>query len=78
MSNYPTFENKNKIVVSYYGDSGSMTFRIQGQLSKFNFDGLIIQLEQFFGKIVISFCLSLSETNVQQRYFKIYLRLTDI
>ena len=37
-----------------------------------------MQLEQIFWKIVISFCLSLSKTNVQQSYLKIYARLTDI
>ena len=43
------------------------------QLSKFNCDGLVIQLEQIFWKIVIIFCLSLSKTNVQRSHLKIYL-----
>ena len=42
------------------------------QVSKFNFNALIIRLEQFFSKIVIIFCLSLSKTTIQQSCLKIY------
>ena len=48
------------------------------QLRKFNFNGLIMQLEQIVWKIVIIFCLSLSKTNVQQSYLKTYHQLTDL
>ena len=44
---------------------------LEVQLSKFNLNGLIMQLEQMFLKIVTIFCLSLSETNVQESYFKL-------
>ena len=46
------------------------------KLNKVNFNGLIMQLEQIFWKISSIFWLFLSESNVEQIYFKIYLRLT--
>ena len=37
-----------------------------------------MQLKQFFLKIVIIFCLSLSKTNVQQSYLEIYVQVTNL
>ena len=42
-------------------------------ISKFNFNGLMMQFEQFFYENRYHFLFSLSKTNVQQSYFKIYL-----
>ena len=48
------------------------------KLSKVNFNGLIMQLEQMFWKISSIFWLFLSESIVEQIYLKAYLRLTDL
>ena len=48
------------------------------KLSKVNFNGLIMQLEQMFWKISSIFWLFLSESTVEQIYLKVYLRLTDL
>ena len=51
---------------------------VDQKLSKVNFSGLIIQLEQFFWKISSIFWLFLSKSTVEQIYLKVYLRLTDL
>ena len=48
------------------------------KLSKVNFIGLIMQLEQIFWKISSIFWLSLSKSTFEQIYLKVYLRLTDL
>ena len=48
------------------------------KLSKVNFNGLIMQLEQIFWKIRSIFWLFLSKSTVEQIYLKVYLRLTDL
>ena len=45
------------------------------KLSKVNFNGLIMQLEQIFWKISSIFWLFLSKSTVEQIYLKVYLRL---
>ena len=45
---------------------------------RWTFNGLIIQLEQIFWKIVSIFRLFLSESNVEQKYLKIYVQLSDL
>ena len=47
-------------------------------ISKVNFNGPIMQLEQFFSKIVSIFWFFLSKSNVEQSYLKVYLRLIAI
>ena len=47
------------------------------QLSKVNFNGLMMQLEQLFWKIIGIFWLFLSKCNVEQSYLKICVLLTD-
>ena len=48
------------------------------KLSKVNFNGIIMQLEQIFWKISSIFWLFLSKSTVEQIYLKVYLRLTDL
>ena len=48
------------------------------QLGKVNFNGLVVQLEQFFWKIISKFLLFLSERNIEQSYLKLYVRFTDL
>ena len=48
------------------------------KLSKVNFNGLIMQLEQTFWKISSIFWLSLSKSTTEQINLKVYLRLTDL
>ena len=48
------------------------------KLSKVNFNGLIMQLEQVFWKISSIFWLFVSKSTVEQIYLKVYLRLTDL
>ena len=50
------------------------------KLSKVNFNGPIIQLEQIFWKISSIFWLVLSKSTVEQIYLKVYmyLWLTDL
>ena len=76
-SNYLDSENKNKMLQLPW-QHRSLILRTTNQ--KFNFNGLIMQLEQIFWKIIIIFCFSLPvfKTNVQQSYLKIYPRLTDV
>ena len=48
------------------------------KLSKVNFNGLIMQLEQIFWKISSIFWLFLPKSTVEQIYLKVYLWLTDL
>ena len=48
------------------------------KLSKVNFNGLIMHLEQIFWKISSIFWLLLSKSIVEQIYLKAYLWLTDL
>ena len=60
------------------GESENKMIHLLPWQQQINFNGLIMPLEQIFLKIVTICCFSLSKTNVQQSYLKIYQRLTDL
>ena len=68
--NYLAFENKNKMV-------DQLPWQ-QWITDSQQYKSVNLQLEHFFLKIVIIFCLPSSETNLHRSYFKIYLRSTDL
>ena len=74
--NYLALEIKTKMVVVTMATADH--WFVDLKLSKVNFNGLIMQLEQIFWKISSIFWLFLSKSTVEQIYLKVYLRLTDL